>query len=180
LKAAIIYLVGFMGTGKTSVGRCLAEFLGWSFTDLDASIERREGIPIREIFRLKGEPYFRGIEREELRKLSFLRESVVALGGGAFCSDENIAIVKASGISVWLDLPLESLQDRCVSDGTRPLFTTPEETEALFRSRLPSYSKADLRLELKDLTVEDAARQILVLLGTAAEPRAGSPDLDRA
>jgi shikimate kinase len=164
MKASIIYLVGFMGSGKTSVGKRLADLLGWSFADLDARIEERERVAIREIFSLRGESYFRSIEREELIRISGRRELVVALGGGAFCSDENLAIVKSSGTSVWLDVPLRLLQDRCSGDATRPLFTTQAEMDALLERRLPFYAQADLRLDLTDLTIEGAARKILDLL----------------
>jgi shikimate kinase len=161
MKARIIYLVGFMGTGKTSVGRRLAQLLGWNFIDLDTEIEKRVGIPIRELFKRRGEPCFREIEQEELEKVSRLQDAVVALGGGAFCSNENQAVVKTTGFSVWLDMPMESLYARCAGDATRPLFTTREETEALLVRRLPFYQNADLHLDMRDLQIDAAAEKII-------------------
>ncbi len=160
MRETIIYLVGFMGCGKTSVGRHLARRLGWTFVDLDAAIEEREGEPIHRIFRVRGEPRFREIEREELGSVSRRRAVVVALGGGAFCSEENRRIVESTGVSVWLDAPLELLLTRCASDDTRPLFTTAEAAAALLERRIPFYQKADLRLKVGFLTVDAIAEKI--------------------
>ncbi len=163
MKAAIIYLLGFMGCGKTSVGRRLSELAGWDFIDLDSEIEEHQGIPIREIFRQHGESYFRSIERAELQSASRRKEVVVALGGGTFCSEENLSIVKATGVSVWLDADIDLLYARCAGDDTRPLFTTRDEMEALLRRRLPLYTRADLRIDVTGLTVDAAAETILHL-----------------
>jgi shikimate kinase len=160
MKATIVYLVGFMGAGKTSVGQRLAQLLGWSFIDLDTGIEEREGVPVREIFSRRGEPYFRDIERAELVKVSRRENAVVALGGGAFCADENQSIVRSTGISVWLDVPMGLLHARCAGDARRPLFTTQEEMEALYRHRLPYYQKADIHIDLGNLTADAAAEEI--------------------
>ncbi|HYK92090.1 MAG TPA: shikimate kinase [Acidobacteriota bacterium] len=165
MNRAIIYLVGFMGAGKTSVGQDLARLLGWEFVDLDTAIEEREGVPIRDIFSQKGEPCFRAMESAALREVGRRRNLVVALGGGAFCSEANQEMVKSTGVSVWLDAPMELLQARCPSDGTRPLFSTPSEMAELLQRRLPFYSRADLRLDVTGLTIEDAAREIIRLCG---------------
>ena len=162
MKHSILYLVGFMGAGKTSVGRCLAELLGWRFVDLDAEIEAREGTSVRELFRTKGEPYFREVEREELQRCSSQRGVVMALGGGAFCSDENRRIIESTGTSVWLDAPIDLLYSRCEGDApSRPLFSTRAEMEALLERRRPLYAKADLRIETCNLTVDDLTQKIL-------------------
>src|SRR5512136_2261829 len=108
-----IYLVGFMGSGKTSVGRRLAELLGWTFVDLDEEIEKRAGQSIPEIFRLRGEKHFRSLEREELERECRGSNTVIALGGGTFCSTENRETITRTGISVWLDAPIELLSARC-------------------------------------------------------------------
>ena len=157
----IVYLVGFMGAGKTSVGGRLAELLGWSFVDLDRRIEQREGEPIRDLFRRKGEPYFRRIEREELLRASTETETVVALGGGAFCSPENQQIVHDTGASIWLDAPLDLLFERCADDQTRPLFTTRDEMRQLLDRRRPFYAQAELHIEVAGLTVDEISRRIL-------------------
>lgn len=150
-----------MGAGKTSIGQRLAQLLERTFIDLDTEIEKREGVPIREIFTRRGEPYFRDIERAELTKVSRRENAVVALGGGTFCTDENQSIVKSTGISVWLDVPMELLHARCAGDAVRPLFTTREETASLYRRRLPHYQKADIHIGVGDLTIDAAADRIL-------------------
>ena len=160
MEETVVYLVGFMGCGKTSVGGRLARRLGWSFIDLDAAIEERAGESIRRIFSVRGESCFREIEREELRRVSRLHAVVVALGGGAFCTEENRRIVESTGLSVWLDAPMEVLLARCAVDDTRPLFTTAEELAALLKRRIPFYEKADIRLDVGGLTVDAAAEQI--------------------
>lgn len=160
----IVYLVGFMGSGKTTVGRRLAELLGWQFVDLDAEIEARAGAPIRDLFRDRGEPHFRRLEREELGKVSARRHVVAALGGGAFCSSQNQAIVRTTGRSVWLDAPAEVLYARCSGDEARPLFTTREAMEALLDERRAMYEQADLRVDVSALSFDEVARRILAAL----------------
>ena len=157
----IIYLVGFMGSGKTSVGRELAARLGVDFVDLDAEIERREGTAIREIFRTRGEGDFRRIEQEELRRVSAGSGAVVALGGGAFCFDGNRSIVRQTGKSVWLDTPFDEIYKRCAGDASRPLFTSREEMAALLERRRPSYSLAEIRIATATLTPAEIAGLIL-------------------
>jgi len=158
---ANLYLLGFMGAGKTSVGRRLAELLGWTFIDLDLEIEKREGMPISEIFRLRGEARFRVLELQELQRASEARSTVIAIGGGAFCSAENQAIIARSGISVWLDAPIDLLFARCGGDATvRPLFSGISEMAQLLERRRPFYARAQLHLQVGNLGVEDLARRI--------------------
>ncbi len=159
-----IYLVGFMGVGKTCVGQCLAGLLGRPFIDLDREIERREGKSIREIFSQCGEAYFRLLEHEELKRVSAGVPQVIALGGGAFCRPENCAIVEAAGKSFWLDAPLNVIVARCEGDPSRPLFTTRPEMEALLEARRPFYQKAHIRIDVTGLTIEGVASQILQTL----------------
>lgn len=160
MTCRILYLVGFMGAGKTSVGRKLAAMLGWSFTDLDERIVEREGRSIREMFQTEGEPHFRRLETEELERVSRRREAVVALGGGAFCSEVNRKIVRNTGVSVWLDAPAGLLFSRCARDGSRPLLTNAAEMKTLLRRRRPHYAKADIRIRVSRLGIEEAAEQI--------------------
>jgi shikimate kinase len=157
---SIVYLVGFMGSGKTSVGTKLAELMGWRFIDLDKEIEAREGAAIRELFRREGESYFRSVEREELKRVSAGKKTVVALGGGAFCSSENQLIVKSTGASIWLDAPIEEMYARCSGGEDRPLFSTLQEMQQLLDRRRPYYLKANLRLDVAGLSVEEIARRI--------------------
>jgi len=161
MKPPIVYLVGFMGTGKSAVGARLAELLGWNFVDLDEAIEERAGTRITEIFSLQGEAGFRTLEREELQRASMQEHTVVAVGGGAFCSSENQEIIAATGVSVWLDAPVELIFERCCNDGDkRPLFATMLEMAELMESRRLFYEKAQLRVEVGGMGSGDVARLI--------------------
>jgi shikimate kinase len=164
MRRPIIYLVGFMGAGKTSVGQRLAEILGWRFIDLDQVIEEQEGRAIREIFRDAGEPYFRTVERRELARVGSWNAVVIALGGGTFCDDYNRQFVQQSGVSVWLDAPLDILYARCEGKGDRPLFTTRENMRALLEFRHPFYAKADLKIDAGERPINSIAKDILTSL----------------
>src|SRR5262245_35541185 len=121
-----IYLVGFMGAGKSRVGRELAERLGWIFIDMDAEIERAERMPIRDIFARFGEPHFRSLERDLLRRLSKRSRAVIALGGGAYIDPENRLLAESTGLTVWLKVSFDNVVHRVTMDGTRPMFASPE------------------------------------------------------
>src|SRR5438105_15161567 len=131
LPPSLVFLVGFMGSGKTTVGRALAAVMGWRFADLDQLIEAREGRSIREIFETRGEAEFRRIEHEAIAACREMSETVIALGGGAFIADANRALISALGMSVWLDCPLEICLDRLGNDPTRPLLRGKEEMRDL-------------------------------------------------
>lgn len=160
-----------MGAGKTEVGCRLAESLGWPFVDLDREIEKREGMSIREIFKQRGEGYFRVLERSELRQVSVRHNSVVAVGGGGFCNAENQKIIARTGTSIWLNAPLETLFARCSGDpASRPLFANMEEMARLLQSRLPFYAKAQLHIQVAGLSVEDIVCQILQTTQASINP----------
>lgn len=145
-----VFLVGFMGSGKNTVGQELARRLAWDFVDLDAHIEAREGQTIPEFFRLQGEPAFRAAETSALRDLtsSLTHDSVVALGGGAFVPETNRSLL-APWPTVFLDAPVSELWQRCLqheaADGAkRPLRNDPEHFARLHEERLPFYRQASL------------------------------------
>lgn len=143
----VIVLVGFMGCGKSSVGRLLATRLGWAFVDLDEDIERRSGHSIPEIFDREGEPKFRDLEHEalqdQLRQARHGKARIVALGGGAFIEPRNHAALELEGVSIWLDCPVETLWERVSGDTGRPLARRREDFERLYRERRPHYQRAD-------------------------------------
>jgi len=142
-----IYLVGFMGAGKTTVGRNVAYRLGWSFVDLDREIERRAGRTIPEIFEREGEEGFRAREAEALRVVAEGERErlVVATGGGALTRAENRALIRATGRSVFLDAPLDLLFERIErSPRVRPLYPGREQARRLYESRLDHYRGADV------------------------------------
>jgi shikimate kinase len=164
LQAALIFLVGFMGAGKTTVGQALAEAMGWQFVDLDPLIERREGQTIREIFETRGEPEFRRIEREAIAACREMSKAVIALGGGAYITEANRALLREIGVTVWLDCPLEICLRRISGDAARPLLRSREEMRELFERRRPAYALADLIVETGDRPPVDLAAEILSLL----------------
>src|SRR5262245_60897914 len=117
MTAARIFLVGFMGAGKSHVGRELAGRLGWRFIDMDEEIEGTERLSIREIFAQFGEPHFRRLEREHLKRLSTEDHAVIALGGGAYIDAENRATAESSGVTVWLKVSFDNVVHRVTMDG---------------------------------------------------------------
>jgi shikimate kinase len=141
-----VYLVGFMGAGKTSVGRALAAQLGWSFVDLDVEIERSQRMPVRDIFSKSGEAHFRQLEREQLKRQSERPRVVIALGGGASVDPENRLVIDSTGTSVWLNVSFDTAARRVSMDGTRPLFKDPEHAERLYETRLPIYKLARIHV----------------------------------
>ena len=167
------FLVGFMGAGKTSVGRILSKRLGWRFEDLDTRIEGRERRTVPEIFRNSGEAGFRKAEHEALRdllgELASRQPVVAALGGGAFVQKENAALLLASEETptVFLDTPVEELWERCAAPGEteRPLRSDLPRFQELFRERLPHYQRAHLHVETRGKSVEQVAEEIIERLG---------------
>ena len=145
-----IFLVGFMGCGKTTVGKLLADRLGWSFVDLDEETEAEQKISISRIFDQFGEEHFRKLETEAIRKRTRMvrsgRPMVVALGGGAFARPENLQLLEDHGVTMWLDCPLEMAQRRVESSSDRPLARDPQKFCELFEARQPSYARADYRI----------------------------------
>jgi len=162
-----IYLVGFMACGKSTIGRLLADTLGWSFADIDEEIERRTQRTITEIFDLEGEEAFRRFEQEAIaarvRSIECGRPTVVALGGGAFARPENYQLVAANGVSIWLDCPLETLLKRIAGDTTRPLARDLERFRQLYEARLPAYQRADFRVSVTGDDPLAVVNQILKL-----------------
>lgn len=140
-----VYLCGFMGCGKSTVGRLLAKRLGSAFTDLDTYIERKEGMKIPEIFEKHGEEYFRGAETEALQELG-AAGGVVATGGGALLSDENAAIAAENGVTVFIDTPFKVCYGRIKGDKNRPIAynSTREQLLERFEYRRPIYLKNSL------------------------------------
>ena len=156
-----IYLVGFMAAGKTTVARLLAARLGWRAEDVDELIEARERRAIADIFAKQGEPYFRSVEREILKLLLPMRHAVVATGGGTFMDAENRAAINVDGLSVWLDVPFDTLLARIPADGRRPLAADRSQMERLFAARQTAYAQAHLRLDAGSAHAEEIAERIL-------------------
>jgi shikimate kinase len=164
MKTSKIYLVGFMGAGKTTLARALGRRLGWRVEDIDELIEARERATVSEIFARHGEPYFRLAEREVLRRLVPVEHAVVATGGGTYSDADNRSDINSSGIAVWLDLPWTAAIGRVPADGRRPLAADRAQFEALFHSRRQAYQHAHLRLDAT-APVEELVERILDWLG---------------
>ena len=161
-----VFMVGFMGAGKTTVGKGLAELLQWRFLDLDTVVESRTGRTVRGIFEEFGEPRFRELERAAIQSCAGLSNTVIALGGGAYVSSENRRLIAMIGRSIWLDCPLELCLSRIQGDGSRPLASSEETVRALYWRRRSSYSEADLTIQIRpDQGSHEIARGIIKLLG---------------
>jgi thiamine-phosphate diphosphorylase len=160
-----IYLVGFMGSGKTTVGRRVAERLGLPFVDLDAEIERTSGLTVRALFEASGEAAFRERETLFLAGTEALPEAVIATGGGSGVPEGNRALLRRLGTEVFLDVPFEAIVRRMAGKTDRPLFTGPEQAASLFAARAPFYRMGSIPATLRgDETVEEAADRVLIAL----------------
>jgi shikimate kinase len=175
LRLSGIFLVGFMGAGKTSVGRALARHLNWAFEDLDERIERLERRTVPEIFRDSGESAFRRAEhaavRDVLTELEGGAVKVVALGGGAFVQVSNAALLGASGVpTVFLDAPVEELWQRCLKQAgetgaERPLLRSIDQFRELFETRRKHYLQASHKIQTEGRAFEEIAAEIAGTLG---------------
>src|SRR5438128_4006122 len=156
-NAGIVFLVGFMGAGKTTVGLILARLLRWDFVDLDEMIVAADRRVIPQIFAQEGEAYFRGLEREVLASLRSRTRLVVACGGGTYANDESRRLIDRMGRVVWIQVPLAQALARCEGGAGRPLLQGGPQAEVLYRSRLPSYRAAALRVDADGLSPEEVA-----------------------
>jgi shikimate kinase len=145
-----IYLVGFMGSGKTTIGRELAARIDAPFFDLDELIASAEKMTVKEIFGVNGEAYFRKRERDLLRSTKHLETAVIATGGGTFTFDENIQFIQSEGMSVYLSAPYALLRARVGMKEDRPLFRDDLSTHELYANRIRYYRMSDLTIEIRE------------------------------
>jgi shikimate kinase len=172
-----IVLTGFMGAGKTTVGRLLAKSLGWEFLDLDAHIEQRTGASVPELFERHGEPHFRRLESSALANALARTSTVIALGGGVPEQLTNRLMLEQTPgtVIIFLDAPFEVLFDRCMlqsfasPDHIRPVLASPAEAQARFNQRQPHFRRlASRTLATTDLTPLESSHAILQLLSSEA------------
>ncbi|MEQ1868422.1 MAG: shikimate kinase [Vicinamibacterales bacterium] len=166
MKTDKVYLVGFMGAGKTSVARALARRLDWRAVDVDDMIEQREHLTVSSIFARHGEPHFRAVERDVLLDQVAHRHLVVSTGGGTFVDPDNRAVINGDGLSVWLDVPIERLIARVPADGRRPLAADRSEFERLFQVRRGAYAQAHYRVDAGHLRIPAIVEEIVHWLET--------------
>lgn len=163
-----IVLTGFMGAGKTEVGRELARILGWKVIDVDDEIVKAQGVPINEIFGKRGEPAFRDIETEMIRKVSGKRNVIISTGGGAVLRQENMEILREHGVIVCLWADPETVLRRTKGNNERPLLQVEDPLKKiteLLEFRRPFYEKADIMIDTDEKTPFYIAKEILERTG---------------
>lgn len=162
LQGINLYLIGMMGCGKTTVGRLLAEHLGYVYIDTDELIKTATGRTINQIFAQEGEATFRELESQVLAQVCCHTKLSVATGGGIILRRENWSYLH-HGLIVWLDVPPEILYNRLLEDNTRPLLQDQDpqgKLRSLLQQRQPLYAQADLRIAVDEL---DTPEQIATL-----------------
>jgi len=163
-----VLLIGFMGSGKTSVGRKLAAGMGWRFADFDHAVEAEEGRPVAEIFATRGEPHFRALEDRVAQRLLSESRVVLASGGGWAAAPGRLAGVPAGTASFWLRVsPKEAIRRTGASAGTRPLLARAdalEEATRLVAARSPFYGEARWTVDTDGSSVEDVTARVLAIL----------------
>jgi shikimate kinase len=162
-----IYLVGFMGTGKTVVGKELARRKNWRFVDLDELIELKEKMTIVDIFAKKGEPYFRRREKETLKEISRENNFVVACGGGIVLDEENIKIMQETGTLICLTADPQVIFKRTQGFNYRPLLNVPnplQRIEELLKKRAPFYDRIEKKIDTSNLNIDEVVEEVLKLI----------------
>lgn len=164
-----IFLIGMPGAGKSTLGKQLADRMLLPIIDLDKQLERSENITIPELFRERGEEYFREVEARLLRELSVQQHSfVMATGGGAPCFHQSLEFMKEQGIVVFLDVALDAIYDRVKNSSDRPLLSLESEEELRLRlenlrgKRLPFYSQAHMVFSGENLSADSMANTIML------------------
>lgn len=162
MKIENIILVGFMGTGKTSVGKRLAKHLGWEFLDTDLAIEEISEMSVSEIFRRHGETRFRSEETVLVRRLQGQKKMVIATGGGTPLNSENWKVLTQMGMTIALYAPIDVILERIGNKNDRPLLKAGrDEDERLLQVRQPIYNQAELIIDTTELTIDEVVDEIL-------------------
>jgi shikimate kinase len=159
-----IVLTGFMGTGKTEVGRILSRKLGYVLVDADTEIEKEQGITITEIFKQYGEPKFREIESNVIKRLSEIKNAVISTGGGAVLRQENMDNLRKNGVIICLTASPETILKRTGNNNDRPLLQVDnplQKIKELLKFRRPYYEKADIMIDTENKTPLEVADEII-------------------
>lgn len=166
-------LVGFMGTGKTSTGRLVAEQLRFEFLDTDELIQNRTGRTIAEIFAINGESAFRALERDVVTELSERSKIVISTGGGLPANPENLASLKTHALVVWLCASEEKIWERVRNQSHRPLLHDPDpqkKIHELLQLRMPFYRQADVLINTDLRSAREVAQQVMLQFKLATRP----------
>lgn len=162
MKSDNIILIGFMGTGKTSVGKRLAKHLGWEFVDTDLAIEEISNMSVSEIFRKHGETRFRSEETVLVRRLQGQKKMVIATGGGTPLNSDNWKVLSQMGMTIALYAPIDVILERIGNKNDRPLLKAGrDEVELLLSARQPIYNQADIIIDTTELTIDEVVDVIL-------------------
>jgi shikimate kinase len=159
-----IILTGFMGTGKSEVSRELSRILGWNAIDIDSEIEKSQKITITEIFKQSGEPKFRDIETETIKKFSKGKNIIISTGGGAVLRQENMDVLRGNGIIICLSASPETILQRTSNTNDRPLLQVEDplkKIKELLEFRKPYYEKADIMIDTENKTPLQIAEEII-------------------
>ncbi len=179
LQGINVYLIGMMGAGKTTVGRSLAQHLGYGFLDTDEVITKAAKLSINEIFAQEGEAAFRQLESDVLGQVCAYTKLCIATGGGIILKQENWGKLH-HGLIVWLDVPIDLLYARLLEDNTRPLLQSPnpkEKLQSLLQQRQNLYAEADLHIIIREGdTPEDIALRIIEKIPTVIKPNISPPN----
>ena len=176
----IIFLIGFMGSGKSTIGPILANTIGYNFLDLDAAVEGREGKKINEIFSEHGEQFFRSMERTLLEEIAAsANKTIISLGGGTIANEETLRYVKSTGIVVYLKLNEDQIYKRLHAKGDRPMLRDENgnllngeplmaKIRALLEKRTPYYDQADIIMHTDDkkigMTIDELTKHLRGLI----------------
>ena len=167
LRRTVVF-VGMMGSGKTAIGRALAERLDVCYVDSDAEIETAANATISEIFERSGEAFFRDRETEVINRLLKSEPCILSTGGGAYLAERNRSAISEHGVAIWLDADLELLWERVRHKDTRPLLRTANPRETLgkiFEERNPIYAKADMRAKAEaNFSIDEMTDHVLAVL----------------
>ena len=172
-----IVLVGFMGTGKTTIATKLAHRLGMKYVSTDGLIEKKEKRTINEIFTKSGEDYFRDVESAVIRDVSCMDGQVIDAGGGAVIRDENMAYFKSSGIVIGLTADEATIMERTKKYKHRPLLNVEDpkrKIRDLMAKRAPFYAKADHTFDTGTLTARQVVEEIVAIAGSKIDKKEGS------
>jgi len=162
-----IYLVGFMGAGKTSIGRLVAKKLRHEFVEMDTVIEEQETLKIVDIFAEKGETYFRDLEKKLLKELATRNNLVVSCGGGVICDEQNLKLLKNSGIVFSLTVSAETAYERTKKDVSRPILNVSDplaKIRELLAVRNKYYAQAHYKINTEENSIEELADKIVNII----------------